>query len=119
MKDIQNLRTDYTQKENFQIEELPQDPMNLFRQWFELAQEKIAKDPNAMSLSTVDRNGFPRNRYVLLKGLTDEGFIFYTNYTSQKAQDIEHSDKVSLTFMWKELEKQVPLKHSKSIVEVF
>lgn len=107
MKDIQDLRVDYTQKENFLMEGLPTNPLALFKDWFELAKTQVSKDPNAMSLSTVDRNGFPRNRYVLLKGLNEHGLIFYTNYTSQKAKDIDHTDKVSLTFLWKEMERQV------------
>lgn len=107
MKYIRDLRVDYTPKQNLNLGELPNDPIDLFKIWFEEANDKIKKDPNAMAISTIDSNGFPRTRFVLLKELTQRGFIFYTNYTSQKGKDIEGNDKVSLTFLWKELDRQV------------
>lgn len=107
MKKLSELRVDYSMKENFNLEASPQNPMDLFKDWFSEARAKIDKDANAMALGTIDKNGFPRTRFVLLKEIHENGFIFYTNYTSQKGQDIEDCNKVSLTFLWKDLEKQV------------
>jgi len=67
-------------------------------------------DPTAMTLATVDRNGQPTQRIVLLKQFSEDGFIFYTNYSSRKAADIEHNSQVSLHFPWHEMDRQVHLK---------
>lgn len=107
MKNLNELRVNYTKKEQFDLQALPDNPINLFIDWFDQAKNVIDKDANAMAISTIDNNGFPRTRFVLLKEITKNGFIFYTNYTSEKGKNIEHSDKVSLTFLWKDLEQQI------------
>lgn len=83
------------------------DPLVLFEQWFREAEHAAIPDVNAMSLATVDALLQPHVRTVLLKGLEGGGFVFYTNYESAKGQDIDFSNKVSLLFFWKELQRQV------------
>ncbi|MFB6317473.1 pyridoxamine 5'-phosphate oxidase [Saccharicrinis sp. FJH54] len=86
---------------------LPDDPLVLFHHWFEQISATYNSQPNAMVLSTHGKNGFPQSRVVLLKGYSDQGFSFYTNYNSQKGKGIKKNHKVSLTFYWPELERQV------------
>jgi len=81
--------------------------MDLFRQWWHAAIETEIEEANAMTLATVNGHGQPSARIVLLKGLHPEGFEFFTNYTSQKAMDMEGNPKVALLFFWKEMERQV------------
>lgn len=105
-KDIHALRQNYTRAE-LNESSAGKDPMLLFKQWFSEAQESDIVEPNAMILSTVSADLRAHARTVLLKEISDNGFVFYTNYQSAKAMDIEHSAHVSLTFLWKELERQV------------
>lgn len=105
-RDIQDLREDY--KFGHLLEDaLPRDPMQLFHQWFGEAQESNILEPNAMTLATVDANGRPSARIVLLKEIRSEGFVFYTNYNSRKGIDISGNAFVSSVFLWKEIERQV------------
>lgn len=83
------------------------DPLALFAEWFEAARQQEINDPNAMSLGTVDPNGSPRVRIVLLKGFDANGFHFYTNLESDKAQEIKANPNVALCFHWKSLQRQV------------
>jgi pyridoxamine 5'-phosphate oxidase len=83
------------------------DPILQFEAWFEEATRVIRDDPNAMVLSTVDERGRPSGRTVLLKGFSDDGFIFYTNYESRKGREIRENPHVALTFNWPELMRQV------------
>lgn len=90
------------------------DPLAQFRQWFDeaiMAQrsklEMRGVEVNAMTLATSDQDGNPSARVVLLKGLSDEGFAFYTNHTSHKAQDLEQNPKAALNFFWGPLERQI------------
>lgn len=85
----------------------PEDPFDLFNEWFHEAASQEINDPNAMSLATVSENGMPSVRIVLLKGLADNQFIFYTNLKSRKAKEIVHNPSVALCFYWKSLHKQV------------
>jgi len=105
-KDIYSLRENYSQAELHE-DQLGDDPIIEFKQWFDEAQSSQISEPNAMILSTVSADLHVHARTVLLKEITDIGFVFYTNYQSAKAMDIEHSPQVSLTFLWKELERQV------------
>jgi len=82
-------------------------PIDQFKIWFEEANTTEILEPNLMVLSTVDKENIPSSRAVLLKELTGEGFIFYTNYTSDKAIDIDSNANVSLNFLWVDLERQV------------
>ncbi|MFN9790180.1 MAG: pyridoxamine 5'-phosphate oxidase [Holosporales bacterium] len=82
-------------------------PLPLFEQWFAEAAEKEPNDPNAMALATVDAGGRPSVRMVLLKGLDDRGFVFYTNDHSRKAQALAAHPVAALLFHWKSLRRQV------------
>jgi pyridoxamine 5'-phosphate oxidase len=110
MEKYHELREEYVEKEDFKLDELPSVPMDLFKTWYEEAISKNLKEVNAMALTTNTPEGFPHTRFVLLKELEEDGFIFYTNYTSQKGRDLDFSDKVSITFWWNDLERQVRVK---------
>lgn len=107
MKDIHQLRQDYNEKEDLSVENSPNCPIELFNNWYEQVLNLNLKDSNAMSLSTISPEGFPFSRFVLLKEFNKDGFVFYTNYNSQKGKHIENCNKVSLNFWWKEVERQV------------
>eukprot|EP00871_Galdieria_phlegrea_P003233 jgi/Galph1/3910/GphlegSOOS_G2511.1 len=86
---------------------LTQDPRDLFQQWLQEAIAAQVKEPNAMCLATVDSRARPSNRYVLLKGLDKGGFVWYTNYTSRKGEQLRENPFAALTFWWGELERSV------------
>ncbi len=86
------------------------EPFTLFGTWLEEASASEPNDPNALSLATVDENGLPNVRMVLLKGFDTEGFVFYTNYESQKGREILGSGKAAMCFHWKSLRRQVRLR---------
>jgi pyridoxamine 5'-phosphate oxidase len=83
------------------------DPFSLFADWLEEAKASEPNDPNAMALATVDPDGLPDVRMVLLKGVDAAGFVFYTNYESAKGREILASRKAALCFHWKSLQRQV------------
>jgi len=83
------------------------DPFCLFRQWLADAEKSEPNDPNAMALATADADGRPSVRMVLLKGVDERGFVFYTNLTSRKGQQLAANPRVGLCFHWKTLRKQV------------
>ena len=83
------------------------DPFALFAEWLKDAEAKEPNDPNAMTLATVDDEGLPNARMVLLKDFDDKGFVFYTNYESQKGQELLATKKAALVFHWKSLRRQV------------
>ncbi len=83
------------------------DPFTLFAEWLEDAKKSEPNDPNAMALSTVDEDGLPNVRMVLLKDFDDRGFVFYTNFESQKGQEILGTGKAAVVFHWKSLRRQV------------
>ena len=83
------------------------DPFNLFAEWLKEAEAKEINDPNAMALATVDEEGLPNVRMVLLKGFDDRGFVFYTNFESQKGQEVQSAMKAAVNFHWKSLRRQV------------
>lgn len=105
-KSIQDLRQDYSLMQ-LEATDLHKHPMEQFKLWWDAAIESEILEPNAMTLATVNADGQPSARIVLLKELRQKGFIFYTNYKSQKAQDIKKNKKVALVFLWKELQRQV------------
>jgi pyridoxamine 5'-phosphate oxidase len=86
---------------------LDPDPVRQFEHWLEQAVKAGLEDPTGMVLATVDSQGDPWQRIVLLKGLSEGGFVFYTNYGSPKARDIARHARVSLLFPWNELDRQV------------
>lgn len=104
--DLQSLRRDY-QLAHLRRDDLLADPIEQFNLWLRQVVDTGVKDPTAMVLATVDDQGQPSQRIVLLKQLDDRGFVFYTNYGSRKAQDIGGNNKVSLHFPWHFLERQV------------
>ena len=83
------------------------NPIRQFELWFQEAKKAGLKEPNAMTLSTVDSTGQPAGRIVLLKGIEKAGFVFYTNYESRKGRELASNPKCALTFLWAELERQV------------
>ena len=83
------------------------DPLELFKIWMDEAEKKEINDPNAMSLATSSDINEPSVRIVLLKGLTEKGFVFYTNLNSPKSQDLKKNPKAAMCFHWKSLQRQV------------
>jgi len=83
------------------------NPFDLTRTWMREAQETEPNDPNAIALSTVDEQGMPNARMVLLKDVEDDAFVFYTNYGSQKAQEIESAGAAAFVMHWKSLRRQI------------
>tara|TARA_B100000530_G_C15779010_1_gene416706 strand:+ start:158 stop:793 length:636 start_codon:yes stop_codon:yes gene_type:complete len=110
MKGIQNLRVDYS-GDILDLKDFNKNPIKQFENWFEFAKTNDVIEPNAMILSTLSKNSI-NSRTVLLKDITDEGFVFFTNYTSVKGNDIRENDNVSSVFLWKKIEKQVIIKGS-------
>ncbi len=95
---------------------LPSNPYDLFKEWLSIAEEKEPNDPNAMCLATSTTDGTPSARMVLLKGLDDRGFVFYTNTKSHKGNQIDNNPKAAICFHWKSMRKQVRVEGD--IVEV-
>jgi pyridoxamine 5'-phosphate oxidase len=109
-KDLSNYRKAYIKKE-LSKNNVPENPMELFQKWFyEVEESNGVDEPNAMTISTIGQDGFPKNRVVLLKKFTWEGFIFYTNYNSEKGKAIEKNSNVCLSFFWHYAEQQIIIK---------
>lgn len=89
------------------LDQADQDPFTFFGQWLEEAREKELNDPNAMCVASVDANGMPSARMVLLKDFDLQGFVFYTNYQSRKGEQLLQNPKAALLFHWKSLRRQV------------
>ena len=107
---LADLRKSY-EKGILDIDDVKNNPLQLFQTWFFQAQEADAIDEaNAMSLTTIGDDGFPRARVVLLKDFSQEGFVFFTNYKSQKGKSIFRHPKVGLSFYWPGLERQIIIK---------
>lgn len=106
--DITQLREEY-RRESLDRDSMREDPMDQFRHWFQQAREAGLKEPNAMVLASVDPEGRPWTRTVLLKKLDDKGLVFFTNFESRKATHIAANPKVSVLFLWLELERQVSI----------
>jgi pyridoxamine 5'-phosphate oxidase len=106
MSSIANIRTEYT-KATLDIDSVHHNPIEQFGQWFNEALAAQVPEPTAMHLSTVNENGRPSGRIVLLKGVENSRFVFYSNYQSRKGKDIDANPACSLTFFWPELERQV------------
>ena len=106
MNPIADIRKDYKLR-SFSETDAAQDPYIQFTNWFNEAIESNIDEVNAMTLATADAHGKPSARIVLLKGITEKGFEFYTNYESHKAKEMAANSKVALVFFWKELERQV------------
>ena len=109
MKELKNLRVDYS-GDLIDIKKLNNNPIKEFEIWFKKAKKENIIEPNAMILSTISKNNLLNSRTVLLKNITDKGFVFFTNYESRKANDIMHNNNVSVVFLWKKIERQVIIK---------
>ena len=83
------------------------NPIELFKKWFSRAEENEINDPNAVAVATSDKSNQPNVRMVLLKGLNDKGFVFYTNFNSTKGRELKINQKASMCFHWKSLRRQV------------
>lgn len=106
MLDLQEMRTEY-KKASLDENSVPIEPFSLFETWFSQAIEAQIKDPNSMILATSSKENIPNIRAVLLKIFDEKGFIFFTNYNSVKAKEIEQNPHVALEFLWLDLERQV------------
>ena len=104
--DIRNVRLDY-KKSAINFNDLEDNPIKYFLNWFADALAINKDEANACVLSTVSENNLPSSRVVLLKGVNEDGFTFFTNYKSNKSKDIEVNPNVALNFYWPELERQV------------
>ncbi|WP_291101219.1 MULTISPECIES: pyridoxamine 5'-phosphate oxidase [unclassified Empedobacter] len=111
MKQDLSYKRKVYEKQSMNFDSLRENPIEQFRDWFLQAEESDGVDEaNAMSVATIGEDGFPRTRVVLLKRYTDEGFIFYTNYNSQKGKALLENPHVCLSFFWPFLERQIIIK---------
>ena len=109
-EDLGQLRKSYD-KSSLDLSDVDDDPIGFFKKWFdEASNHSEIEEANAMSLATLGIDDFPKSRVVLLKAFTDKGFVFYTNYQSEKGLAIAHHPKVGLSFFWPPLERQVIIK---------
>jgi len=105
---LADMRRDYT-RDGLSETQAPLEPFSLFRQWFDDAvkTEQLPVEPNAMTLATVDESGRPHCRVLLLKGLDERGFTFFSNYDSAKGRQLAARPFAAMTFFWPSLERQV------------
>lgn len=109
-KDLSDYRKSY-EKSALMEGSISDNPIQLFQTWFyEVEKSDGVDEPNAMTVSTVGLDGFPKSRVVLLKKYTHEGFIFYTNYNSEKGKAISENPKICISFFWANLERQIIIK---------
>ncbi len=113
--DLAALRREYGDR-GLDTPDLAPDPIEMFGRWFDDTVAAGLHEPNAMVVTTVSGEGRPSTRLVLLKGIDERGFVFYTNYGSRKAQDIEANPAVSLLFPWHDLQRQVRVEGTASRV---
>ncbi len=108
--DLSNYRKSY-QKQALLESNCPKNPFDLFKEWFLNADaSKLIEEPNAMTIASIGLDGLPKNRVVLLKKYTEEGFVFFTNYNSEKGKAMAKNDGVCLSFFWDHLEQQIIIK---------
>ncbi|MDX2242428.1 MAG: pyridoxamine 5'-phosphate oxidase [Leptolyngbyaceae cyanobacterium bins.302] len=108
---IADLRLNYTRQQLIEGEVDP-DPIQQFQVWFDQAMAADLIEPNAMTIATATQDGIPSARVVLLKGVDQRGFVFYTNYESRKGQELLQNPHASLVFWWGALERQVRIEGS-------
>lgn len=106
---IEDLRREYSSS-SLDEKEVDINPFKQFHHWFEEVKKSDIIEPNAMVIATATPNGVPSSRTVLLKGFSESGFLFFTNYHSQKANELMLNPNISVTFLWKELERQVHIR---------
>ena len=108
--DLSNYRKTY-EKGELLLSKTPETPLQLFEQWFKSVDSFFPdNENNAMTITTIGADGFPKSRVVLLKKYSDEGFVFFTNYTSEKGKAIQNNPNVCLSFFWPGTEQQVIIK---------
>ena len=105
-RDIIKYREEYGRK-RLDREKMLMDPIEQFRHWFKEAELAGVKEPNTMTLATVNNQGQPTIRVMLMKEITNEGLVFYTNFKSRKGNELEKHPKAALNFYWQDLERQV------------
>lgn len=106
-RDLSNYRKSY-EKHELLLKDVPENPMELFQKWFYEVDQFFPEDEtNTMTLATIGLDGYPKSRVVLLKKYTYEGFIFYTNYKSEKGKAIAKNPNVCLSFFWQMAERQI------------
>ena len=108
INDISELRVSY-KKAKLSIDDLDSDPIDQFKKWLQNAIDADIIEPTAMTLATVNESGQPSLRNVLLKGISNKGFVFYTNYESRKGSELNFNNRVCVNFLWKALERQVTI----------
>jgi pyridoxamine 5'-phosphate oxidase len=106
MDEIAGIRKEY-KLQSLDEKDVLEDPFGQFKKWWDEVLQSNIEEPNAMTLATAAANGQPSARIVLLKGLTEKGFLFFTNYESHKATELQSNPQACLVFFWKELERQV------------
>ena len=106
MNSISDMRENYD-RSTLDESHVDSDGMKQFHKWFEEARIEDVVEPNAMIMSTINKDGHPTSRTLLLKGLEEDGFLFYTNYNSDKAKEIANNPNISLCFLWKKVQRQV------------
>jgi len=106
MKKLKAIREDYNRLQ-LKKSQLSKDPLKMFKKWMKASIKNKVQEPTAFTLSTVDGKGRPCSRIVLLKGFDDRGFHFYTNYGSNKADQLKNNPNVSMNFFWREMHRQV------------
>ena len=105
-KDLSNFRENYSLTA-LNEKDVPAEPLTLFNEWLDQAIAAGLPEPNAMTLATIDLEGFPAARVVLLKEISNSGFVFYTNYDSDKGIELSKNPNASLVFLWLEMQRQV------------
>lgn len=109
-KNLHDYRKSY-EKGTLNIDDVEENPINQFNRWFTNAETQDAvEEVNAMTLTTASKEGMPRGRIVLLKEVTAKGFVFYTNYESEKGRAISENNQVCISFFWPSLEQQIIIK---------
>jgi pyridoxamine 5'-phosphate oxidase len=106
MQNISDLRKEYS-RATLDTSNVLADPIKQFEKWFNEAVQAGITEPNAMHLATVNESGNPSSRIVLLKGIEENRFVFYTNYQSKKGKELEHNPACAITFFWADIERQV------------
>ncbi len=105
-KNLANIRKDYL-KGSISVDSMPENPLQALQNWVNQAIESEVEEPTAMNIATISQSKFPHSRVVLLKEINSEGLVFFTNYNSQKGQDIAFNPNVAVNFFWPALERQV------------
>jgi pyridoxamine 5'-phosphate oxidase len=116
MNGLDKIRSEYA-KTSLEVGQVDKSPILQFEKWLKDAMEAKVPEPNAMTISTISDGGRPSARIVLLKGIEQDQFLFYTNFQSQKGKELEKNPACALTFFWPELERQVRIEGMAQRVE--